>query len=84
MTIRDSVFEVVLSVARQRNPGTTGIRPEQSLSADLGFESLDLAQVVAELEVRLGLDPFARHAASRVRTAGDLAALYEEAGSPKG
>jgi acyl carrier protein len=83
MNIRETVFDVVLAVARQHDPSATAVRLEQSLSADLGFESLDLAQVAAELEVRLGLDPFAQYAASQVRTVSDLVTLYEAVAKPR-
>jgi hypothetical protein len=83
MTIREEVIQAVLGVAKQRDPNLIAVRPDQAL-ADLAFESLDLAQVAAELELRLGLDPFARHTSSRVTTVAELIALYEKAGEPIG
>ena len=81
VSVRDVVLSVVLDVSRQRNPERTQTEPAHALGADLAFDSLDLAQVAAELEIRLGIDPFARHATSRIVTVGDLIALYEQASS---
>jgi acyl carrier protein len=75
----DVIRAVVLDVARQRNPALSAAETAHALGSDLGFDSLDLAQVAAELEVRLGLDPFARGSSSRILTVGDLIALYEAA-----
>lgn len=80
-SVRDVVLSVVLDVSRQRDPERAQTEPAHSLASDLSFDSLDLAQVAAELEIRLGLDPFARHATSRIVTVGDLIALYEQASS---
>jgi len=74
-SVHDVVLSVVLEVGRQRNAELSAAEPTQSL-ADLGFDSLDLAQVAAELEIRLGVDPFARAAASQIRTVADLLTLY--------
>jgi hypothetical protein len=77
--IRDVVCGVVLDVGRQHRPDLAGIDPSHALGRDLGFDSLDLAQAAAELELRLKLDPFARNPASRVVTVADLVTLYERA-----
>ena len=51
--------------------------PEARLNADLGLSSLDLAQLVATLEVELDADPFAELVAiTSVRTVGDLCEAY--------
>lgn len=78
-SVRDVVLAVVLEVGRQRNPALERTEPTASLAADLGFDSLDIAQVAAELEVRLGLDPFAHHTTRRILTVADVIALYEQA-----
>jgi acyl carrier protein len=77
--IREAVLAVVLEIGRQQRPDLTGVEPTNALGSDLGFDSLDLAQAAAELEIRLGLDPFARYPASRIITVGDLVELYERA-----
>ena len=50
---------------------------------DIGLESLDLARLVAELEGRLGRDPFAELVPiTSVRTVDDLVSAYVTAFSP--
>ena len=77
--IRQHVLEAVLEVARYKNPTLTEVRPEQSLTVDLRLESLDLAQLVAELELKLGVDPFAQQAVQQVVTIADVIAVYGRA-----
>jgi acyl carrier protein len=79
--IRETVLAVVLEVAQQAHPERSSVEPAHRLAADLGFVSLDLAQVAAELEAQLGFDPFTKTSASGVATVGDLIALYERARS---
>ena len=56
------------------------IGPDMRLSADLGLDSLDLAQTIVLLERSLGVDPFrsAHAAVSRpsIRTVADLVMIY--------
>jgi acyl carrier protein len=54
------------------------------LSATLGLSSLDLAFLVAELEVRLGVDPFIKLVSiTSVRSVGDLVRAYQQAFFPE-
>ena len=44
---------------------------------DLGLRSLDLARIIAKLEMKLGVDPFAELVSvTSIRTPGDLCAAY--------
>jgi len=53
------------------------IAPEDRLNADLGLTSLDLASLVAALEMKLKADPFQEVVPiTSVRTIGDLEAAY--------
>jgi acyl carrier protein len=53
------------------------IGSEDRLNADLGLTSLDLASLVAALEMTLRADPFEKLVAiTSVRTIGDLEAAY--------
>ncbi len=72
-----TVHQVVLEVVQQASAGVTSVSGGDTLTGELGLESLDLAQIVATLEARTGLDPFAeRVAITSVRTVGDLVAAY--------
>jgi acyl carrier protein len=75
--LEQAVREAALEVARQRTPALAAVDDAQRLSEDLGLTSLDLAQLVALLEIRLGLDPFSTQTSiSAVRTVGDLCQTY--------
>jgi acyl carrier protein len=76
-SVTDVVLQVILEVAKQQRPELSTTRLEHSLTRDLGLDSLDFAQIVAELEIRLGTDPFRREAASGIVTVGDLVSIYE-------
>jgi acyl carrier protein len=53
------------------------IVPEDRLNADLGLTSLDLASLVAALEMKLKADPFQELVPiTSIRTVGDLEAAY--------
>jgi len=75
--IEQLIHDVVLEIARQRTPEIVAIRRDQKLVADLGLGSIDIAQLVATLEVQLGLNPFASEVSiTSVRTFGDLCDVY--------
>jgi acyl carrier protein len=78
------VQEIVLRVVREKSPETTCVENGQGLTAGLGLDSLDIARLIAVLELKLGVDPFASLVAiTDVRTVGDLCAAYRSArGSP--
>lgn len=74
-----SVRRAVLAVARRRQATLDGVAPEDHLVHDLGCDSLDLAQIVALLEVELGVDPFRTVTLGALRTVEDLCAIYRGA-----
>src|SRR5690349_15460268 len=74
-TNRDAVMAVLRKVGRIRGIDPDHIQADRGL-VDLGYQSLDLAQIVALLEQRLGVDPFERQAITDVRTVEDLCAAY--------
>lgn len=71
------VREEVRRVLEDRDLPPGEILAEDRLSADLGLTSLDLAQLVAALEIALDADPFQELVAvTSVRTVGDLERAY--------
>lgn len=75
--VEAAVLAVLAEIARTRKADRAAVRATDALVGDLGFESLDLALAVAELEARLGVDPFATDATiAGVRTVGDFVAVY--------
>ena len=65
----------------QSNNGRTGaITDGSQIVRDLGFTSLDVAELVAVLEMELEVDPFSNGVSLMdVRTYGEFCAVYENA-----
>jgi acyl carrier protein len=75
-----AVATAIESVLRDTGRHTKPVDPALLLAADLGLDSLDLAQTIVLLERSLGIDPFRSASTSRtVRTVSDLVAIYETA-----
>jgi acyl carrier protein len=82
MTIPDSIAAAICSVLHDTGRKAPDISPPSLLSADLGLDSLDLAQTIVLLERSLGVDPFRGAAAGprpSIRTVSDLIAIYTTA-----
>ncbi|MBX3201426.1 MAG: hypothetical protein KF850_39390 [Labilithrix sp.] len=78
MNIRALVHEKVLAVVRLRRPTAQVVTDDQELRADLELDSLDLAQLGAEIETALETPVFEDVAVGAILTVGDLTALCEE------
>lgn len=80
----DPITAAIVAAIRQvlhdtgREPGA--VEAGMLLGADLGLDSLDLAQTIVLLERSLGVDPFRAPAAGlgrpAIRTVADLAGMY--------
>jgi len=76
--ISETVHDVILDVARCVQPTLSELQAEQELVDHLGLRSMDLARIVAMLELRLDADPFAELVAvTSVRTVGDIVSAYQ-------
>lgn len=75
-TVRDTIVRRVLGLRAAKGLTALEIRDDMPLmDGGLGLESLDLAQLIAELELDFGADPFSAGNVT-FRTFGDLVALY--------
>lgn len=77
----NDTFEIVKksieSIQEQQGYQKVEVQPRSELIHDLGFASLDIAQLVAMMEGELGIDPFTHGATlDQVVTVNDLASLY--------
>lgn len=83
MTPLESIAAAIRTVLHDTGRAAAAIAPEMLLAADLGLDSLDLAQTIVLLERSLGVDPFraAPAAAPRpaIRTVSDLVSIYTAA-----
>lgn len=77
-TLRAQVFETILEVAEEEDLQVDEVKDTDALVDDLGFGSLEIAQVIANLEHELGVDPFEETPITEIRTAGDLVRAYEK------
>lgn len=76
--VEAAVTAAISAVLRDTGRGLRPIKPGMLLAADLGLDSLDLAQTIVLLERTLGCDPF-RSASSTtpaLRTVADLITIY--------
>ncbi len=75
-----AVTTAIRSVLRDTGRDTKPVDPTMLLAADIGLDSLDLAQTIVLLERSLGIDPFRSASTSRtVRTVSDLVSIYDHA-----
>ena len=78
--IAAEIDTAIRTVLRDTGREADALSPESLLHADLGLDSLDLAQTVVLLEHSLGVDPFrAAAAVPALRTVADLRSLYSHA-----
>ena len=78
-----AVADAIRTVLHDTGRSVGSIEPEQLLAADLGLDSLDLAQSIVILERSLGIDPFRSWPGTAprpaIRTVSDLVAIYTAA-----
>jgi acyl carrier protein len=78
MKLDTLIHEKVLAVVRLRRPTAQAVTADQELRGDLGLDSLDLAQLGAEIETALEISIFEDVAVGAILTIGDLTAICEE------
>ena len=76
--IETLVHEKVLAIVRLRRPEARAVTADEELRGDLGLDSLDLAQLGAEIESALEVPIFEDVAVGAILTVGDLTAICEE------
>ncbi|HTQ40745.1 MAG TPA: acyl carrier protein [Pirellulales bacterium] len=72
--VNATIQHVLEGTSRPRRP----FEDDDLLFAEVGLDSLDLAQVVVILEQELGVDPF-RQCGTHIRTFSDLVRGYQAA-----
>jgi len=78
--VTEAVTTAIRSVLHDTGRDTKPVASTMLLAADIGLDSLDLAQTIVLLERSLGIDPFRSASTSRtVRTVSDLVSIYDHA-----
>jgi len=79
----DAVAAAIRTVLHDTGRDAVPIEPQLLLAADIGLDSLDLAQTIVLLERSLGVDPFRNPVAGSsrpvIRTVSDLVSIYSAA-----
>ena len=86
MSNTQEVIDTALkSIQDQQGYRALELKPDYRVVKDLGFSSLDVAQLIAELEMELEVDPFSEGVSIMdVSTIGDLYRVYQESLDRKG
>lgn len=75
--IQAAVYRTLREIQEKSNKRLVELGDELNLVHDLGFSSLDLAQLVAILEMELDFDPFSEGASiEELKTVGDVCRVY--------
>lgn len=77
--VKKVIENAINQIQEQRSYKISELNEELKLIDDLGFSSLDIAQLIAYLEMELNVDPFSEGAMiSSINTVGNLCKVYQE------
>lgn len=71
-----TIVQAITTLLTRRGAADLEVKPEATLSRDLDMDSLELAELSAELEERLGHDPYSQGIVPE--TVGELIRYYNE------
>lgn len=75
--LKPIIYSTVRRVAEEESIEVGEIHDDDALVDNLGLRSMDLARILAILELKLKVDPFAELVSiTSIRTVGDLCAAY--------
>ena len=77
--VTETIDQTLKDIQEQQGYRSTVPQEQHRVVKDLGFSSLDVAQLIAMLEMELDVDPFAMGVSIlEVHTVGDMYQVYEE------
>ncbi len=78
MSTFDTISSIISNLLTDEDREVPEITQDKHLIDDVGLDSLNLAQLIALLEMELGKDPFSEGtvAFTDIQTVGDLAKAY--------
>ena len=75
---REVIVDVIGKIRSQKDMPDVELSDDKRVIDDLGFRSLDVAQLIAMLELELGVDPFAEGLPlTDVNTIGEVEQAYQ-------
>lgn len=78
--VKEVIQGALADIQEQQGYRSVAIQNDHRVVKDLGFSSLDVAQLIAVLEMELEVDPFAQGVSiMEVHTVGELIRVYEDA-----
>jgi len=76
--VEQIVCDVIAKVAGEKKLDLEKVLKTQKLVGDIGFKSIDLARIIAILEIKLDVDPFSKLVPiTSIQTVGDLCNAYQ-------
>lgn len=77
--VKETILRVLREIQVRNNYPLREINDNTMVVKSLGFSSLDVAELVAVLEMELGVDPFSQGVSiMKVHTVGELCTVYTE------
>lgn len=77
--VKAKIDEILKEIQQRNEYPAKALEPSVKVVNGLGFSSLDVAELVAVLEMELGVDPFSQGVSiMSVQTIADLYKVYEE------
>ena len=77
-TVKTKIIEVLKEIQERNHYPQKPLQDDVKIVNGLGFSSLDVAELIAVLEMELGVDPFAAGVSiMSVQTIGELYQVYE-------
>lgn len=76
--VKSTILKTLHAILQEQGETDRTIDIDASLNAELGLSSMNLAELVSELEMALGVDPFEAHySITDIVTLRDLIGAYE-------
>ena len=76
--VEQIVCDVIVKVGGEKKLDLEKVLKTQKLVGDIGFKSIDLARIIAILEIKLDVDPFSKLVPiTSIQTVGDLCNAYQ-------
>ena len=76
--VKQTVYAVLREIQERNNYPLKELKDDLKVVKNLGFSSLDVAELVAVLEMELGVDPFAQGVSiMEIHSIGELIQAYQ-------